>query len=89
MIFKAYAQATGVDAQKVKWISADNAALPALLATGKVDAIGQFTVGQPLLAAAVAPKALVRLAYKDAGLDYYAERNRRHRGDDPKIIQMY
>ena len=72
LIFKAYAQATGVDAQKVKWISAESAALPALLATGKVDAIGQFTVGQPLLEAAVKPKALVRLAYKDAGLDYYA-----------------
>jgi NitT/TauT family transport system substrate-binding protein len=71
LIFKAYAQATGIDAQKVKWISAESAALPALLATGKVDAIGQFTVGQPLLEAAVKPKMLVRLAYKDAGLDYY------------------
>jgi NitT/TauT family transport system substrate-binding protein len=72
LIFKAYAQAAGVDATKVKWISAESAALPALLATGKVDAIGQFTVGQPLLAAAVQPKTLVRIAYKDAGLDYYA-----------------
>jgi len=71
LIFKAYAQATGIDAQKVKWISADSAALPGLLATGKVDAIGQFTVGQPLLEAAVKPKKLVRFAYKDAGLDYY------------------
>jgi NitT/TauT family transport system substrate-binding protein len=72
LIFKAYAVVTGVDAQKVKWISADSAALPGLLATGRVDAIGQFTVGEPLLAAAVKPKSLIRLAYKDAGLDYYA-----------------
>ena len=72
MIFKAYAQAAGIDAQKVKWISADSAALPGLLATGSVDAIGQFTVGEPLLAAAVKPRSLIRLAYKDAGLDYYA-----------------
>jgi NitT/TauT family transport system substrate-binding protein len=72
LIFKAYAEATGIDAQKVKWISADSAALPGLLATGKVDAIGQFTVGEPLLAAAVKPRSLIRLAYKDAGLDYYA-----------------
>ena len=42
-----------------------------LLATGRVDAVGQFTVGEPLLAATVAPKTLVRIAYKDAGLDYY------------------
>lgn len=72
LIFKAYAEATGIDEQKVKWISADSAALPGLLATDKVDAIGQFTVGQPLLAAAVKPRSLTRLAYKDAGLDYYA-----------------
>ena len=47
-------------------------ALPSLLATGRVDAVGQFTVGEPLLAATVAPKTLTRIAYKDAGLDYYA-----------------
>jgi NitT/TauT family transport system substrate-binding protein len=71
LLFKAYAQAVGIDESKVKWVSAESAALPSLLATGKVDAVGQFTVGQPLLAAAVQPKTVVRLAYKDAGLDYY------------------
>src|SRR5438093_11002403 len=71
VIFKAYAQAAGIDASKVTWISAESAALPSLLATGRVDAIGQFTVGEPLLADTVKPKAIVRLAYKDAGLDYY------------------
>ena len=71
LIFKAYAERTGIDTSKVKWVSAESSALPALLATGKVDAVGQFTVGEPLLAAAVKPKKLVRLAYKDAGLDYY------------------
>ena len=45
--------------------------MPSLLATGRVEAVGQFTVGEPLLAATVAPKKLVRIAYKDAGLDYY------------------
>jgi NitT/TauT family transport system substrate-binding protein len=71
LLFKAYAKAVGVDETKVKWVSAESAALPSLLATGKVDAVGQFTVGQPLLAATVQPKTVVRLAYKDAGLDYY------------------
>ena len=56
VIFKAYAQVAGVDAGKVKWISAESAALPSLLATGRVDAIGQFTVGEPLLADTVKPK---------------------------------
>lgn len=71
LIFNAYAKATGIDAKKVKWIRAAPAALPSLLANGRVDAIGQFTVGQPLLEAAVKPRKLVRLAYKDAGLNYY------------------
>ena len=71
VIFKAYAKAAGIDGSKVKWISAESSSLPTLLSTGRVDAIGQFTVGEPLLAAAAAPKGLVRLAYKDPGLDYY------------------
>jgi NitT/TauT family transport system substrate-binding protein len=72
LIFNAFAQAAKIDRDKVKWIAAESSALPSLLATGRVDAIGQFTVGEPLLAATVAPKTLVRIAYKDAGLDYYA-----------------
>ena len=71
LIFNAFAQSSGIDREKVKWISAESAALPSLLATGRVDAVGQFTVGEPLLAATVAPRTLVRIAYKDAGLDYY------------------
>jgi NitT/TauT family transport system substrate-binding protein len=71
LLFNGYSQATGIDTKKVKWVTATSTALPSLLATGKVDAIGQFTVGEPLLAAAVTPKTLVRFAYKDAGLDYY------------------
>ena len=42
-----------------------------MLATGRVEAIGQFTVGEPLLEQAVAPAKLVRLGYRDAGLDFY------------------
>ena len=72
LIFNAYAQVAGIDAKKVKWITAEVSALPSLLATGRVDGVGQFTVGEPLLADAVQPKKLVRLAYKDVGLDYYA-----------------
>ena len=71
LIFNVYAQATGIDPKKVKWVSAESASLPSLLATGRVDAIGQFTVGEPLIEASVKPRKLVRLAYKDAELDYY------------------
>jgi NitT/TauT family transport system substrate-binding protein len=72
LIFNVYAQVTGIDAKKVKWVSAESASLPSLLATGRVDAIGQFTVGEPLIEASVKPRKVVRLAYKDGGLDYYA-----------------
>jgi NitT/TauT family transport system substrate-binding protein len=71
LIFNVYAQATGIDAKKVKWVSAESSSLPSLLATGRVDAIGQFTVGEPLIEAAVKPRKVVRLAYKDGDLDYY------------------
>ncbi len=71
LLFPAYAKAAGIDASKVEWITADGSALPALLARGQVDVIGQYIVGEPLLEKAVAPGKLVRLGYADAGLDYY------------------
>jgi NitT/TauT family transport system substrate-binding protein len=71
VLFGAYAKATGIDQSKVTWVKADGNTLPAMLATGRVEAIGQFIVGEPLIAAAVAPRKLVRFAYKDAGLNYY------------------
>jgi NitT/TauT family transport system substrate-binding protein len=72
LLFGAYAKAAGFDPSRVTWQVAEGSALPTLLATGRAEAVGQFTVGEPLLAAAVAPKKLVRLAYRDAGLDYYS-----------------
>lgn len=71
LLFPAYAKAAGIDAKKVEWITADGSTLPALLARGQVDVIGQYIVGEPLLAKAVAPKTLVRLGYAESGLDYY------------------
>ena len=71
VLFGAYAKAAGFDPSKVTWQVAESSALPSLLATGRAEAIGQFIVGEPLLAATIAPKKLVRLAYRDVGLDYY------------------
>jgi NitT/TauT family transport system substrate-binding protein len=70
LLFPAFAKAAGIDAAKVKWVVAEGSALPSLLANGRVDAICQFSVGEPLIAAATA-KEIVRIAYKDSGLDYY------------------
>lgn len=71
LLFPAFARAAGIDANKVTWVVAESSALPSLLANGRVDAICQFSVGEPLIAAATLPKEIVRIAYKDSGLDYY------------------
>ena len=71
LMFPAYAKAAGIDESKVKWVAADSAALPSILAAKRADAIGQFLVGEPLIAAATAPEKVRALAYKDVGLTYY------------------
>jgi NitT/TauT family transport system substrate-binding protein len=71
LIFPAYAKAAGIDESKVKWVAADSAALPSILASKRADAVGQFLVGEPLIAAATAPEKVRALAYKDVGLSYY------------------
>jgi NitT/TauT family transport system substrate-binding protein len=70
-LFAAYAQAAHIDAGKVTWLVASADTLPGLLTTNRADGIGQFTVGEPLLAKAAAPKQVFALSYADAGLDLY------------------
>lgn len=48
-MFSAYAKAAGIDASKVTWVVAGSDALPGMLSLGRVDGIGQYTVGEPLL----------------------------------------
>lgn len=71
-LFPAFAKSAGIDGSKVKWVVAASSALPGLLASGRVPCVGQFTVGEPMLAAQVAPKKLVRFAFSDAGLNFYS-----------------
>jgi NitT/TauT family transport system substrate-binding protein len=71
-IFPIYAKAAGIDASKVKWVIAAPDALPGMLANGGIDGVGQFVVGEALLAAAAAPKEILGIEYSKAGLDYYS-----------------
>lgn len=71
-LFPAYAKAAGIDESKVSWVVGSSESLPGLLALGRVDAIGQFTVGEPRLKKDAAPKELVELTYSAAGLDFYS-----------------
>ena len=70
-LFDAYAKAAHIDAGKVTWLVATSDALPGMLTTGRADGIGQFIVGEPLLAKSAAPKQVLALSYADAGLDLY------------------
>jgi NitT/TauT family transport system substrate-binding protein len=71
-LFSTYAKIAGFDPSNTKWIATNSDALPGLLTSKRVDGIGQFTVGEPLLAAAAAPQEVVGFPYADAGLDYYS-----------------
>jgi NitT/TauT family transport system substrate-binding protein len=70
-LFDAYAKAAKIDGGKVTWLVASADTLPGMLTTGRADGIGQFLVGEPLLAKAAAPKAVLALSYADVGLDLY------------------
>ncbi|NUR29198.1 MAG: ABC transporter substrate-binding protein [Catenulispora sp.] len=69
--FPVYAKAAGIDASKVKFVPSAPPALPQLLASGKVDAIGQFVVGRPLLEKAAQGKKTVVLPYGEVLPDLY------------------
>jgi len=71
-LFPAFAKAAGINAQTVRWVNATVEALPGLLATNKAPCIGQFTLGEALLRSQLGSANLVRFAYADAGLSYYA-----------------
>jgi NitT/TauT family transport system substrate-binding protein len=72
ILFAAYARASGIDPNSVKWVFTDFNSLPGLLVTKQVDAIGQFTMGQPMLQQRVPNDAIVVLSYKDAGMEFYS-----------------
>jgi NitT/TauT family transport system substrate-binding protein len=71
-MFPAYAKVAGIDESKVKWVVASSESLPGLLALGRVDAVGQFTVGEPRMKKDAENKELVELTFGDAGLDFYS-----------------
>lgn len=69
--FRAYAKAAGIDPDSVKFVPALPPALPQLLASGQVDAIGQFVVGEPLIAAVANGRNVVVLPFGDLLPDLY------------------
>lgn len=65
-VFPLWAKRVGFDASKVTFVPAVPPALPSLLASKRVDAVGQFTVGKPLFQAAAGGKPIVAFPYERA-----------------------
>ncbi|GAB3252006.1 ABC transporter substrate-binding protein [Kineosporia babensis] len=71
VLFPAYAKAAGFDGSGVKFVPSAPPSLPQLLASGKVDAVGQFVVGKGLIEAAAKDREAVFLPYSDVLPDLY------------------
>jgi NitT/TauT family transport system substrate-binding protein len=59
VMFPLFAKKVGIDPKSVTFVPANPETEPALLAAGRLDAVGQFTVGVPLYEAATKKKILV------------------------------
>jgi NitT/TauT family transport system substrate-binding protein len=69
VLFPLWARKVGVDVNRVTFRDAAPPALPALLASKQVDAVGQFVVGRPLFASAAGkPISVMRYSERIPGL---------------------
>jgi NitT/TauT family transport system substrate-binding protein len=69
-MFPGYAQLAGFDPTSVTWVNGNPQQLPAMLASGQVDALLQYLVGAPAIEAASKKKSVV-LPYSDFLADPY------------------
>jgi NitT/TauT family transport system substrate-binding protein len=71
LLFPAYADLAGIDLSRVEQVALEPTALVPALASGQVDAIGQFVVGRGLVAAAGDGREVVVLPYSEYLADLY------------------
>ncbi|MPV36911.1 ABC transporter substrate-binding protein [Georgenia subflava] len=92
VIFPTYAAAAGLDPATVEFVPAAPPALPQLLVSGQVDGIGQFVVGEPLIAAAASGKDVVVLPYGDVLPELYGNvlvTSEELAGSDPELVSRF
>ncbi|MEV6304437.1 ABC transporter substrate-binding protein [Actinoplanes sp. NPDC051861] len=65
LLFPAYAKLAGIDASKVEWVNAAPPQLPALLASGRVDALSTFLIGARGIEKAAGGRKTVVLPYSE------------------------
>jgi NitT/TauT family transport system substrate-binding protein len=91
-LFPAYARLAGLGPEqirRVKWVEAAGNQLPALLAAGRVDAIGQFVPALPTVTAAVKGATVTVLAYGDYMTDLYGNVVVARTGTDPDLQRRF
>jgi len=71
LLWPTYAELAGINPESVELVDAAPPDLPQLLASGTVDAIGQFAVGVPLIEAAAQGQEANFLAYSEFMSDLY------------------
>ena len=71
-LFPAFARVNGFDASKVKWLTIEPAAKFVALAEKRVDAVPDYTTGQPFWEKAVGKDNLVRMPWHQYGFDTYS-----------------
>jgi NitT/TauT family transport system substrate-binding protein len=92
LLFPAYAKLAGLDAATVKWVDAEAAQMPKLLATGKLDGVGQFVVARPAVEKAAGGRPAVVLPYSDVLTDLYGNAllaSTKVLREDPDLVRRF
>jgi NitT/TauT family transport system substrate-binding protein len=92
LMFPLFAEKAGFDAKTVTFVAAKPPALPQLLVAGKVDGIGQFVVGEPLIEKASKGRPAVVLPYGEMLPGLYGNAlvtTRDKAGKDPEKVKKF
>jgi NitT/TauT family transport system substrate-binding protein len=71
-LFPAFAKLNGIDEARVQWVNIEPAAKFVALAEKRVDAVPDYTTGQPFWEKAVGAQNLVRMPWSQFGFDTYS-----------------
>jgi NitT/TauT family transport system substrate-binding protein len=92
LLFPAYAKLAGLDPKTVKWIGVEASQMPKLLATRRVDGVGQFVVARPAVEKAAGGRPAVVLPYSDVLTDLYGNAlvaSTRLLHEDPDLVRRF
>ncbi|MFC3501357.1 ABC transporter substrate-binding protein [Micromonospora krabiensis] len=91
-LFPTYARMAGIDAGKVTWVNGEAQTLIGTLASGQVDGIGQFVVGQPTIESVAKGKKAVMLPYSNVMQDLYGNvliTSAKYAKEKPEMVKKF